>query len=211
MKVTEIFKSIQGESSFAGLPFVFVRTTGCHLRCRWCDTSYAFHDGQERSVDEVVATVRDMDCRHVEITGGEPLIQPDIHPLIQTLLNGGHEVLIETGGDQPIETVDPRAVIIMDIKCPASGMSHTLHRDNLKQLKGRDEVKFVIADRADYEWARGMIEQYPDLLRQTVLFSPVFNQMSPQALAESILKDRLPVRLQLQMHKYIWNPEMRGV
>ncbi len=211
MKITEIFKSIQGESSFAGLPFVFVRTTGCHLRCHWCDTSYAFHGGQEQSVDEIVATVRRLDCRHVEITGGEPLIQPDVPPLIRTLLDNGHEVLIETGGDQPIEKLDPRAVVILDIKCPGSGMSHTIHWDNLKQLKGRDEVKFVIADRADYEWARGVIERYPDLLRQTVLFSPVFNRMSPRTLAESILEDRLPVRLQIQMHKYIWDPEMRGV
>jgi 7-carboxy-7-deazaguanine synthase len=147
----------------------------------------------------------------VELTGGEPLIQPDIHPLIQTLLDDGHEVLIETGGDQPIEKLDPRAVVILDIKCPGSGMSQTIHWDNLKQLKGRDEVKFVIADRADYEWARGVIERHPDLLRQTVLFSPVFNQMSPRTLAESILEDRLPVRLQMQMHKYIWDPEMRGV
>lgn len=211
MKVNEIFKSIQGESSYAGLPCVFVRTTYCNLRCNWCDTTYAFHEGTERSVKSILEEVRGYRCGLVELTGGEPLLHEEIYPLIAALLEEGHRVLIETSGSVPIDRVDPRAVIILDIKCPGSGMSHTVCWENLKRLKGGDEVKFVIADRADYDWAKEVLSQHPELSGRTVLFSPVFDRIEPRALAEWILEDRLPVRFQLQLHKYIWDPQMRGV
>jgi len=211
MRINEIFHSVQGESSFAGLPFVFVRATGCNLRCHWCDTPYAFHEGVEMPLPVILDTIRRFQCRHVEITGGEPLLQEEVYPLVQTLLDEGHAVLIETGGSLPIDRLDPRAIVILDIKCPASGMDHAMCWENLAQLKGQDEVKFVIADRRDYEWAREVIARHPALLTRTVLFSPVFDQAHPQALAEWILHDRLPVRLQLQLHKYIWSPTLRGV
>ncbi|MBI3803703.1 MAG: radical SAM protein [Nitrospirae bacterium] len=211
MKVNEIFKSIQGESSYAGLPCIFLRTTYCNLRCHWCDTAYAFHEGTERSVESVLQEIRGYGCDLVEITGGEPLLQDEIYPLIRTLLDEGYRVLIETSGSVPIDRVDPRAVIIMDIKCPGSRMSHTVCWENLNRLKGADEVKFVIADRADYMWAKEILSRYPSLTDRTVLFSPVFDQMEPRQLAEWILEDRLPIRFQLQLHKYIWDPQMRGV
>jgi 7-carboxy-7-deazaguanine synthase len=211
MKVNEIFKSIQGESSYAGLPCIFVRLSGCNLRCGWCDTAYAFHEGEERSIDSVLEEVRALGIRHVEITGGEPLLQEETYPLITKLLNEGYHVLVETSGSAPIDKIDPRAVVIMDIKCPGSKMSHTVHWENLKWLKREDEVKFVIADRTDYEWAKETLLQHPILQERAILFSPVFGQMEPRQLAEWVLEDRLPVRFQLQLHKYIWDPQMRGV
>lgn len=211
MKINEVFKSIQGESSYAGLPCVFIRTTSCNLRCRWCDTAYAFHEGVERSIDFLLQEVRSFGCRCVEITGGEPLLHEEIYPLMKTLLNEGYLVLIETSGSMPINRIDPRAVIIMDIKCPGSGMSQTVDWENLKRLKERDEVKFVIANRVDYDWAKEVLVKHPPLNGKTVLFSPVFGEIEPRQLAEWILEDQLPVRFQLQLHKYIWDPEMRGV
>lgn len=209
--VHEIFKSIQGESSYAGLPFVFVRTTGCPLRCRWCDTPHAFHEGEALSNDAILQTIEGLGCRHVEITGGEPLLQEAIYPLIQSILDRDHTVLVETSGSLPIDRLDPRAVVILDIKCPGSGMTHAMHWQNLSMLKNNDEIKFVIANREDYQWAAEIMIRYPKLRSHTILFSPVFDQMRAQTLAEWILKDRLPVRLQLQLHKYIWHPTMKGV
>lgn len=211
MKINEVFKSIQGESSYAGLPCVFIRTTSCNLRCRWCDTAYAFHEGVERSVDSLLQEVRSFGCRCVELTGGEPLLHAEIYPFMTTLLDEGYLVLIETSGSVPIDRVDPRAVIIMDVKCPGSGMSQSVHWENLKRLKARDEIKFVIANRADYDWAKEVLVKQSVLDGKTVLFSPVFGEMEPRLLAEWILEDHLPVRFQLQLHKYIWDPEMRGV
>ena len=211
MKINEVFKSIQGESSYAGLPCVFIRTTSCNLRCRWCDTAYAFHEGVERSVESLLQEVRSFGCRCVELTGGEPLLQEEIYPLMTTLLDEGHLVLIETSGSVPVDRVDPRAVLIMDIKCPGSGMSQTVHWENLRRLKARDEIKFVIANRADYDWAKEVLVKHALLDGRTVLFSPVFAELEPRQLAEWILEDHLPVRFQLQLHKYIWDPEMRGV
>ena len=210
MKINEVFKSIQGESSYAGLPCVFIRTTSCNLRCRWCDTAYAFHEGVERSVDSLLQEVRGFECRSVELTGGEPLLHEEIYPLMTALLDEGYLVLIETSGSVPVDRVDPRAVIIMDIKCPASGMSQTVHWENLNRLKARDDIMFVIANRADYDWAIEVLARH-SILDKTVLFSPVFGEMEPRQLAEWVLEDRLPVRFQLQLHKYIWDPEMRGV
>jgi 7-carboxy-7-deazaguanine synthase len=212
LTINEIFHSIQGESTFAGEPCVFVRLTACDLRCRWCDTPYAFHEGRKMSVDEVLARVDAFGCPMVEITGGEPLLQPDVHPLMQRLLASGKTVLLETGGHRSIADVPEGVIRVMDIKCPGSGESARNDWANLDRLTARDQVKFVIADRADYEYARDLVarERLADRCG-TVLFSPVHGELPLRALAEWVLADRLPVRLQLQMHKYIWDPQTRGV
>ena len=211
MRITEIFHSIQGESSYAGQPCVFVRLTGCPLRCTWCDTDYAFYGGNEFSIDEVLAKVQTYGCRLVEVTGGEPLVQPESLPLMTRLCDAGYTVLLETSGAVDIAPVDPRAHVILDVKCPGSGMTDRMHWTNLSQLAAKDEAKFVMADRADYDWAREILTQYDVASRCPVLFSPVFGSLDVRQLAEWILADRLPVRFQLQMHKYIWAPDMRGV
>ncbi len=211
MKINEVFKSIQGESSYAGFPFVFIRTAHCDLRCRWCDTSYAFHEGVERSIASLLDEVKDWGCPNVAVTGGEPLLQDEVYPLMTHLLDEGYRVLIETSGSHPIDRIDPRAIVIMDIKCPGSGMDHTVCWENIKQLKPVDEIKFVIADRSDFDWAVRVLTEYPSLKKNTLLFSPVFGNLSPREMAEWILQENLPVRLQLQLHKYIWDPERRGV
>lgn len=212
LTINEIFHSIQGESTFAGEPCVFVRLTACDLRCRWCDTAYAFHEGRRMSVDEVVADVVARGCPLVEVTGGEPLLQPDVYPLMQRLLDAGKTVLVETGGHRGIAQVPPRAVRIVDIKCPGSGESAKNLWSNMELLTPRDQVKFVIADRGDYEFAKDVIvrERLADRCG-AVLLSPVHGELAPRALAEWVLADRLPVRVQLQVHKYIWSPETRGV
>ena len=211
MRITEIFHSIQGESSYAGQPCVFVRLTGCPLRCTWCDTDYAFYGGHECSIDEVLAKVQTYGCRLVEVTGGEPLVQPESLPLMTRLCDAGYTVLLETSGAVDIAPVDPRAHVILDVKCPGSGMTDRMHWPNLSQLAAKDEAKFVMADRADYDWAREILTQYDLASRCPVLFSPVFGTLDARQLAEWTLADRLPVRFQLQMHKYIWAPDMRGV
>lgn len=211
MRVTEIFHSIQGESSFVGQPCVFIRLTGCPLRCTWCDTEYAFYGGKELSIEDILAKVDSHGCRLVEVTGGEPLAQSDAFPLITKLCDRGYDVLIETSGAIDTTHVDPRAHVILDVKCPGSGMSDRMHWPNLARLSNKDEVKFVLADRSDYEWARQMVAQHDLASRCTVLMSPVFGALDSRQLAEWLLADRLPVRLQLQLHKLIWTPDMRGV
>jgi 7-carboxy-7-deazaguanine synthase len=211
MRVTEIFHSIQGESSFAGQPCVFIRLTGCPLRCTWCDTDYAFFGGQELSIEEIVAKVGSYGCRLVEVTGGEPLAQSQAFTLITKLCDKAHTVLIETSGAIDTAPVDPRAHLILDVKCPGSGMSDRMYWPNLQRLSMKDEAKFVLVDRADYEWARDVIAQRELASRCTVLMSPVFGSLDPRQLAEWVLADRLPVRMQLQLHKLIWAPDMRGV
>lgn len=211
MRITEIFFSIQGESSYAGLPCVFVRFTGCPLRCGWCDTAYAFYEGTERSLQSILNEVTHYDCRLVEITGGEPLAQVEAHGLITALADQGYTVLIETSGAIDLAPVDPRAILIMDLKCPGSGMEERNRWSNLSLLKPHDEVKFVIKDRADYDWAVEIIHRYGLSDRQRILLSPVFGELEPQVLADWILADRLRVRFQLQVHKLIWDPAMRGV
>ena len=211
LKVNEIFHSIQGESTHAGRPCVFVRLTYCNLRCTYCDTEYAFFEGRERPLEEILAEVGRYGCRLVEVTGGEPLIQKETTLLLGRLLENGHEVLLETSGAWPIETVPDGVKIIMDLKTPGSGMVSKNHWENLRHLDGDDEIKFVICDRADYEWARGIVGEHDLTAQHTVLFSPSFGQLEADDLAEWILADRLPVRLQLQMHKFIWSPTARGV
>ena len=211
MRITEIYKSIQGESTYAGQPCVFIRTTGCNLRCTWCDSAFTFYGGQEMDLEEVLARVRSYHCRLVELTGGEPLLQKESRPLVRTLANEGHTVLIETGGSLDIRGFDPRVVIIMDIKCPGSRMTDAMRWENIDALKPTDQIKFVIKDRQDYLWAAEILEQHRLLQRFTVLFSPVFGVMDPKQLAEWVLEDGLELQLQLQLHKYIWHPETRGV
>lgn len=212
VRVNEIFYSIQGESTWAGCPCVFVRLTGCNLRCAWCDTEYAFYEGRQMEIGEVAANVESFGCGLVEITGGEPLLQQGVHPLIEMLLARGHAVMIETSGERDISVLDPRVVRIMDLKCPASGESERNRWSNLEHLTTRDEVKFVVADRRDYEWAREVIRTHRLAERvNAVLLSPVFGKLAPSDLAAWILSDRLPVRMQLQMHKHIWPPTTRGV
>lgn len=212
LTINEIFHSIQGESTYAGRPCVFVRLTACDLRCRWCDTPYSFHEGRKMSVDEVIADVEARGCPTVEVTGGEPLLQADVYPLMQRLLDAGKTVLIETGGHRSIEQVPAGVIRIVDIKCPGSGEAERNDWDNLKRLTARDEVKFVIADWRDYEYARDLVqrEQLPAKVN-AVLFSPVHGELEAQLLSEWVIADRLDVRVQLQMHKYIWSPTTRGV
>ena len=212
LTVNEIFHSIQGESTHTGRPCVFVRLTACDLRCSWCDTPYAFHEGRKMSVDEVIASVRTFECPVVEITGGEPLLQRDVYPLMQQLLDRGHTVLLETGGHRSIAEVPTTVVRIVDIKCPASGESDKNDWSNLDLLTARDEVKFVIQDRSDYEYARDVIERYALETRcAAVLLSPVHGVLPAKDLAAWMLADRLQARLQLQVHKYIWSADARGV
>ena len=211
VRVNEIFHSIQGESTWAGRPCVFVRLTGCNLRCTWCDTAYAFYEGAQMEIAAVMERVRGFGCKLVELTGGEPLLQKGIHALVEALLQEEYEVLIETAGERDISELDARVIRIMDLKCPDSGEVERNRWANLGNLRARDEVKFVIASRRDYEWARGVIAEYQLAGRvNAVLLSPVFGAIKPAALAEWILEDGLAARMQLQMHKYIWG-EKRGV
>jgi 7-carboxy-7-deazaguanine synthase len=212
LTINEIFHSIQGESTHAGRPCVFVRLTACDLRCTWCDTPYAFREGQKMTVDAVVDRVEQYGCPLVEVTGGEPLLQPDVYPLMERLLADGRTVMLETGGHLSVGGV-PRGVIrIIDVKCPGSGESDRTHWPNLDALQPIDEVKFVIRDRTDYEFARAVAARYTLTDRcAAVLFSPVHGVLEAKDLAAWILADALTVRLQLQVHKYIWGADARGV
>ena len=212
LTVNEIFHSIQGESRRAGEPCVFVRLTACDLRCSWCDTPYSFHEGSKRSLDDVIAEVEGYQCPLVEITGGEPLLQEEVYPLMERLLALGHTVMIETGGHRSIARVPQAVLKIVDVKCPGSGESHRNHWENLSLLGPGDEVKFVLKDRADYEFARDVIARHGLQGKAgAILLSPVHGVLDPRLLAEWVLADRLQVRVQLQLHKFIWSPETRGV
>jgi 7-carboxy-7-deazaguanine synthase len=212
LTVNEIFYSIQGESTHAGRPCVFVRLTACDLRCSWCDTPYAFHEGRKMSVDEVLATVDRHGCPLVEITGGEPLLQDDVYPLMERLIASGRTVMLETGGHRPTTRVPAAVLKIVDVKCPGSGESARNDLANLDRLSPHDEVKFVIQDRADYDFARDVVARYDLTSRAAaVLFSPVHDVLDARTLSEWILADHLTVRLQLQLHKFIWHPSTRGV
>ena len=212
LTVNEIFYSIQGEATRAGEPCVFVRLTACDLRCSWCDTPYAFYEGRKRSISDVIAEVEQHQCRLVEITGGEPLLQEEAIPLMETLLERGYTVMLETGGHRPLAGVPARVIKIMDVKCPGSGESDKNYWPNLDELTRQDEVKFVVKDRADYEFARSVIDERGLPARVgAVLLSPVHGVLDPKTLSEWMLADHLPARLQLQLHKLIWTPETRGV
>lgn len=211
LKVNEIFFSIQGESTQAGCPCVFIRLTYCNLRCSYCDTEYAFHEGTEMTVDEVIRRVEEYPVSLVEITGGEPLLQKSVHTLVRRLIDSGKSVLIETGGGVPVRDVDSRAVLVYDIKCPGSGMASRNIWENLEFLRPEDEIKFVISSRSDYEWSRSKVRELALTRTHPVLFSPVWGELSPRELAEWILEDALPVRLQLQLHKLLWGPDARGI
>lgn len=239
MKVTEIFRSIQGESTYAGLPCVFVRLTGCNLRCNWCDTAYAFYGGTQMSLEQILARIDQLSGRglppsagpvgrksaaapaisRVELTGGEPLLQPDVVPLAERLLVDGYTVLVETSGERFVGVLPRDVVKIVDVKCPDSGEAETFQTKNLEVLDHKDEIKFVIASRRDYEFARDFTARHNLVGRvEQVLFSPVFPDPSggwpgldANLLADWILADRLPVRLGLQLHKFIWDPAMKGV
>ena len=227
MQITEIYKSIQGESTHAGLPCVFVRLTGCNLRCSWCDSEYTFTGGHRRSLEEVLAEVERLspDGGLVEITGGEPMLQErEVVPLMQRLLDAGYTVLLETSGERPLQRVPPGVIKIVDVKCPNSGEPDTFHTDNLDTLNSQDEVKFVLSDRVDYEFARDFVTRHSLGRRvNAVLFSPAFSKeasgvrdasyclLDPRELAEWMLADSVPARLGLQIHKFIWDPAMKGV
>ena len=211
MRITEIFHSIQGESTFAGRPCAFVRLTGCPLRCSWCDSEYTFYGGTEMTLDDVLAQVRAFGCRLVEVTGGEPLHQPEAFALIARLCDEDYEVLVETSGAIDISPVDKRAHIIMDVKCPGSGMMDRMDWKNLDRIAGKDEIKFVLKDRVDYEFAKTIVERHKLIDRCPLLFSPSFGELDPRQLSEWVLADKLPVRVQLQLHKLIWDPQTRGV
>ncbi|MBI3354826.1 MAG: radical SAM protein [Nitrospirae bacterium] len=211
MRINEIFKSIQGESSSAGLPVVFVRLTGCNLRCQWCDTKYAYDEGVNVTVDEVMEKIAAFGLKSVQITGGEPLLQEDVYELMDRLLDLDYMVSVEANGSIDLSRADNRVIKIVDIKCPSSGESGQMYFNNLNYLLKSDEVKFVIKDRGDYEWAKGVIERFELLEKCSILISPVFGEIEPRQLAEWVLEDNLNVRLQIQLHKLIWHPEMRGV
>ena len=211
LKINDIYASIQGESSHTGLPCIFIRLTGCNLRCSWCDTAYAFYAGNDLTIEETLQKVDTFGLPLVEITGGEPLLQEDVYPLMEALLKKGYRVMLETSGALPIDKVPQRVIKILDIKCPGSGEEKKNHLENLKLLSPHDEVKFVLLDRADYEWSRDLLRKY-DLAPSTqVLFSPVYDKLNLKDLSQWILKDRLAVRLQTQLHKVIWSKDAIGV
>jgi 7-carboxy-7-deazaguanine synthase len=209
--VNEIFHSIQGESTLAGRPCVFIRLTGCDLRCSWCDTEYAFYEGTKRAIDDIVREALSHDCDLVEITGGEPLLQPNVHDLIAQLLGYGKTVMIETGGHRDATVVDPRVRRILDVKTPSSKECGETFEGNFRNLHEGDEIKLVIGDRADFDWAMGWIVAHPQVRAVPVHFSPVHGQLDPADLAQWILESRAPVRLQLQLHKILWPGALRGV
>lgn len=211
IRLTEIYASIQGESTHVGKPCLFIRLTACNLRCTWCDSEFTFTGGENRDLDEVVAEAHGYGIHTIEVTGGEPLLQKTAIPLMQQLLDLGHEVLLETSGSLPIAPVPDDVVVIMDLKCPDSGEVEKNLWANIDELQSNDEVKFVIASRRDYEWAKATTLEHGLSDRCVVLFSPVWDTVSPADLVEWIVDDRLQVRFQLQAHKVIWPPDARGV
>ena len=211
LKVNEIYLSVQGESSYTGLPCVFIRLTGCNLRCIWCDTAYAFYEGKSMSIDEIVGKVKNFGVKLIEITGGEPLMQENVYPLMNGLIEKGFQVLLETGGSLSLEKVPRDIIKIMDIKCPGSGEHKNNNLDNLKFLETKDEVKFVILNRHDYEWSRDLIHKYKIHEIAHILISPVYDKLELKEIVKWILEDKLPVRLQTQLHKAIWDENPIGV
>lgn len=211
LKVNEIYFSIQGESSKAGLPCVFVRLTYCNLRCSYCDTEYAFYEGEDKTIEDIINEVKSYECNLVEITGGEPLFQKESLELMKRLCDEGFEVMLETGGSLTIKDIDRRVMIIMDLKCPSSKMMKKNLYENINYIKKVDEIKFVISNREDYDWSKEIIKKYDLTEKCSILFSVVFGQLEPVKLVNWIIEDKLKVRFQLQMHKIIWDPKTKGV
>jgi len=211
LEVTEIYKSVQGESTYMGLPCIFIRLTGCNLRCVWCDTTHAFHDGEKLSIHQIIDKVKSYDIKLVEITGGEPLLQKEVFPLMESLLKNEFKVMLETSGSLAINNVPAKVIKIIDLKCPGSGEENKNLWENLNHLTPTDEIKFVIADKADYEWSKKVLQDYELDKKVSVLFSPVFEKLKLKDLTEWILEDNLPVRLHTQLHKYIWDQKTIGV
>jgi 7-carboxy-7-deazaguanine synthase len=211
MKVNEIFYSIQGESTFSGLPCVFVRLTGCNLRCNYCDTKYAYEAGEEKSIDQIIEKVNSYKCNLVQITGGEPLLQADCVKLATALVEEQKQVLVETNGSLDITVIKEPVVRILDVKCPGSKEQDKMYWHNLMNLRSDDNVKFVISTRDDFDWALNIIKKYQLLRKSNVLLSPAFRIINPETLSNWILEKSLPIRMQIQLHKYIWHPEKRGV
>ena len=213
LRVNEVYFSIQGESTYTGLPCLFVRLTGCNLRCTWCDTEYGYYSGEDRSIDSILAELTKLapQCKLVEITGGEPLLQAECATLVDKLIESGYKVLIETSGSVDISTVSDQAVRIVDMKCPASGMVEKNDYENLNRLTSQDEVKFVVEDQADFDWSIDLITKYKLVEKCTILISPVFGKIELETLANLILESKLAIRMQTQLHKSIWAPEKTGV
>jgi 7-carboxy-7-deazaguanine synthase len=211
LRINEIFKSIQGESSYTGIPCVFVRLTGCNLRCSYCDTTYAYDEGTEMSVNEILSTIKGYSCKNVCITGGEPLLQSSVNKLINVLIKNRYKIFVETGGSINIDMLPKAVTRIMDIKCPDSGMKKEMDWDNIDRLKSNDEIKFIISSKKDYEWAKRITRKYKLTDRAQILFGVAYGRMKPKTLAGWISKDNLEVRFQLQLQKYIWPNKVKGV
>ena len=211
LKVNEIYHSIQGESSKSGLPCVFVRLTYCNLRCTYCDTEYAFYEGEDKSIEGIFIEIKKYNCNLVEVTGGEPLVQKESLDLMKRLCDEGFDVMLETGGSLSIKDIDERVMIVMDLKCPSSKMEKKNLYENINFLKPKAELKFVIGNREDYDWSKQIISRYDLHDKSEILFSVVFDELEPVSLVNWIIEDKLDVRYQLQMHKYIWHPETKGV
>ena len=211
LKVNEIYYSIQGESSYTGLPCIFIRLTYCNLRCTYCDSEYTFHDGNNMSINDILETIRQYSCKLVEVTGGEPLVQKECITLLKKLVDLDYEVLLETSGSLTIKDVPKQVINIIDFKCPSSGMKKKNHWDNINYLKPNDEVKFIIEDREDYEWAKMKIRQYNLNKKSKILMSPSYNKIEEKEIVDWILKDNLNVKFQIQLHKIIWKDTDRGV
>ncbi len=211
LKINEIYYSIQGESSYSGLPCIFIRLTYCNLRCTYCDSEYTFYDGNNMSINDILETIKQYSCKLVEVTGGEPLVQKECITLLKKLVDLDYEVLLETSGSLTIKDVPKQVINIIDFKCPSSGMKKKNHWDNINYLKPNDEVKFIIADREDYEWAKIKIRQYNINKKSKILMSPSYNKIEEKEIAEWILKDNLNVKFQIQLHKIIWKDTDKGV
>ena len=211
LKINEIYYSVQGESTHSGCPCIFIRLTYCNLRCSYCDTEYAFYDGKDMEIAHIISEIKRWDCNLVEVTGGEPLFQDECIDLLNELVNSNYEVMLETGGSLSISDVPKKVVKIVDFKCPSSGMVKKNLWSIVDDLQAHDEVKFVIGNREDFDWAKDRITEYSLDKICTLLFSPTFGEINPQQIVEWILAENLPVRMQLQMHKMIWSPEEKGV
>lgn len=211
LKVNEIYKSIQGESTHTGRPCIFVRLTFCNLRCTYCDTEYAFYEGKNETIDSIMDTVKSMNCNLIEVTGGEPLVQSECIQLLKKLINDGFEVMLETGGSLPISDVPKSVIKIIDFKCPSSGMMKKNLWSIINDVQSHDEIKFVIGSRKDFDWAYRKVKEYSLDKKCTVLFSAVFDEIEPKKIIDWIIEENVPVRFQLQSHKYIWSPKKKGV